>query len=1020
MIAARAGVKAAVVGEQREPLLARPGFKPQDSGKVVGEPLLLNAAFEPQDSGKELFDTSFNALFNLLIEVIVLTVAFIIFFAGFQEATINAPVANLIYDSRKANLSKGFHEFLKNDVVDLPSIFASLPITDPDQITGSPTVPGVPAIPGLPSRPEDGSVGLWVWDLLTPSAPWEPRYMHAAVTRGSDVLLSGGSGYTNDGLEDVLRSGDFGGSWSLVSDTFLGGRNGHLMAVLPNGNLIVTGGRSPSGTGSETGGDVYRSRDGGNMWELVLDVAPWGKASGGTRSSHGFVSLPNGTLVVVGGSVQSPGGSVYDSQVWRSFDEGATWTRLADVAPAVSRTMHALVYHPNTNAILLIGGFGGSGIAVHNDVWRSVDGGVSWQRIVVSAPWEPRYDHQVVVLQDGTLMLMGGRGEVGLLRDVWRSSDGGFTWGLLNREAPWQSRRAFAAVTVRNEVLVMGGILTSGELKNDVWRLRNLLAGVRATEGAEVAEDVIAGNAAVELKTRILQRFILSLADPDPNNNGVAVHNIWVKRVALILMAMAVMVALVAIFVYRVAVPKAKNRVNLLRILGLNLIIFIGTFATQAVFMIFFTLKYIPIKPSLQLETMRERFNARAQEAIRRNEEAQPILREGEELIPTSSLIGNGVILGMLLVVAAVVYLAWKKRAFQNVSLFQAALMGCITVGIVIIGMYFFIQRTYAPKIIERVSDELAKAVVDKTVTAIPDRPQFESFMAWLNGTFDAQIADMQQTTNVFAEERNAMLLDSTVKIAGIVLAGLVLYIVAIQWYRRRSMPKDKRQSWGKFIVAILLVGLVAGTTSILVEFGFANNILSNYISTNPGKLVNNTIVNLNTSFEKHKDWFLERKCTIPTRPTAEPCSPSVVANINQMRYTGDEAAGYWWFDPGPESAPGARPATCEFEKTCDLCCERGPFVVEIQGGEYRSDRINLPIGVDQDRMQVGDKVSVPCIKRGDWAQPICPPGNWDEERQVCTQWTGPGQEDWEIRKNCSTWRSGDNEIWRRHVPLNL
>jgi photosystem II stability/assembly factor-like uncharacterized protein len=977
----------------------------------AGEPLLVHAAFEPQDSGKELFDTSFNALFNLLIEVIVLTVAFIIFFAGFQERTINAPVANLIYDSRKASLAQGFHEFLRNDPADLPSIFARLPFTEPPRIPGAPTVPGVPAIPGLPGRPEDGSAGLWVWDLMTSSAPWEPRFMHAAVTRGSELFLSAGIGSLGGGLQDVWRSGDAGGSWEQVAaaPTPFGIRNQHRMAALPNGNLILSGGINYTGSGVR--GDVYRSRDGGKAWQLVLEAAPWGKASGGIRYSHGFVSLPNGSLLVVGGSVNSERGSIYDGQVWRSFDEGATWTRLADVAPDLARTGHVLVYHPNTNGILLIGGFGGQG--VQNDVWRSTDGGLSWQRIVFSAPWAPRYDHRVVALQDGTLILMGGRGGSGTteFRDVWRSSDGGLSWGLLTREAPWQSRREFEAVAVRNEVLVMGGILSSGQITNDVWRLRNL--SVRA-DGS--VEDLVSGNAAVELKTRILQRFILSLADADPNNNGVAVHNIWVKRAALILMAMAVVAALVAIFVYRVAVPKAKNRVNLARILALNLIIFIGTFAIQAVFMIFFTLKYIPIKPSLQLETMRERFNARAQEAIRRNEESQPTLREGEELIPTSSLIGNGVILGMLLVVAAVVYLAWKKRAFQHVSLFQAALMGCITVGIVIIGMYFFIQRTYAPKIIERVSDELAKAVVDKTVTAIPDRPQFESFMAWLNGTFDAQIADMQQTTNVFAEERNAMLLDSTVKIAGIVLAGLVLYIVAIQWYRRRSMPKDKRQSWGKFIVAILLVGLVAGTTSILVEFGFANNILSNYISTNPGKLVNNTIVNLNTSFEKHKDWFLERKC--PT--TAEPCSPSVVANINQMRYTGDEPAGYWWFTPGPESAPGARPATCEFEKTCDLCCERGPFVVEIQGGEYRSDRINLPIGVDQDRMQVGDKVSVPCIKRGDWAQPICPPGNWDEERQVCTQWTGPGQEDWEIRKNCSTWRSGDNDIWRRHVPLNL
>lgn len=982
--------------------------------KRAAEGVVAVSAFEPQaDARKELFDTSFNAGFNLLIEVIVLTVAFLVFFASFQEKVINAPVADLIYDSRKADLARLTHEFLKNDPTDLPAIFARLPpLPQPPQIPGMPTVPGVPTIPGLPTRPDDGSSGLWVWDLLTASAPWEPRFMHAAaVTRDSDVILSGGSGSFMVGMQNVWRSRNSGSSWQEIAaaPTPLGVRNNHRMAVLPNGNIIVTGGIDY--INRNVVADVLRSRDGGATWEVVLEQAPWGGAVGVVRSSHGFVALPDGTLLLVGGSVDMTASGGYDGQVWRSSDEGATWTRLADVAPTISRTGHALVYHPNTNSVLLIGGFGGQGS--HNDVWRSSDGGSSWQRIVQNASFSRRSEHSVVAMQDGDLVLVGGVGQSIVFRDVWRSRDGGFSWGLLTRETPWQPRREFAVVAVKNDVLLMGGLLTDETLMNDVWRLRNI--SPRAEDS--LADEVASGSASVELRTRILQRIILSIADPDPNNNAVATHNIWVKRAAIILMSMAILATLIAILVYRTAQPQAKDRVNLPRILALNLIIFVGTFVIQAVFMVFFTLRYIPIKPSLQLETLRDRFNARAEEAIRRNEQPIPTFREGEDIIPTSALVGNGIVMGIVVVIVLVVYLAWKKRAFQKVSLIQAALMGCITVGIVIIGMYFFIQQTYAPRIIERVSDELAKGVVDKTVATLPEKQEFERFRQWINGTFDASIADMQRGTNVRAEINNAKLFGETRNIAGLVILGLVLYIVATQWYRRKVMGAGRKQSWSSFFVAILLVGLVAGTTSVLVEFGFANNILANYISTNPGKLINNTVVNLNASIDKHKEWFLQRKCPVQV---SQPCSESSLGNLNQMRYTGEQT--YAWFSPAPESAPGFTKTTCEFEKTCDLCCEKGPYLVGLQGRDYVSDRTNLPIGIDQDKMRAGETASAACLTSGDLALPICPPGNWDEERQVCDKWTEAGQE-WEFRKDCSTWENysrNGNEIWRRHIDLDM
>ena len=984
----------------------------------------LKSAFVPHPksgtkgtAGKELFDTSFNAAFNLLIEVIVLTVAFIIFFAKFQEDAINAPVADLIYDSRKAELAQGVHAFLKNDPTDLPSVLANLPsIPSVPTIPGS--VPGVPTMPGVPTRPEDGSDGVWVWDQLLASAPWDPRYSHAAVgALDGTIVLTGGMGTDAGSL--VWLSRDSGFDWETAGGAAagFGVRHGHRMATLPNGNIVMTGGTS---SGVEAWkGDVWQSPDGGMSWELVLAEAPWaGRLV--RRSDHGLVVLADGSLVLVGGMLDTvsagdlSSSSSSDGDVWRSPDGGVSWLKLGTVAPGVVRSGHALVSIPGTQTVLLIGGFG-SPSSLNSDVWRSPDGGVSWQRIVANAPWEARDHHQVVVMGNsggpGELLLMGGVGERSVLfRDVWRSRDGGASWGLLTRNAPWSGRARFAAIsTARNDVILMGG-QDWNRAFSDVWRLRNIAS--RTQDGDEVS---VSAASSVELRTRILQRFILSLADPDPNNNAVAVHNVWVKRAAIILMAMGLVAGLVAIFVYRTAVPNAKDRVNLPRILALNLIIFFGTFAIQGVFMLFFTLRYIPIKPSLQLETLRDRFNVRADEALLRNEQPVPTFREGEDLIPTSALVGNGIILGMVVVVVLVVYLAWRKRAFQKVSLGQAAFMGCITVGLVIIGMYFFVQRTYAPKIVERVSDELAKAVVDKTVAAFPDKQEFERFREWVSQTFDAQIENMQKTTNVSAEARNVRLVDSMVKIAGAVLAVLVLYIVAIQWYRNKHLPRDRRQSWGSFVICILLVGLVAGTTSVLVEFGFANNILTNYISTNPGKLVNNTILNMNASIEKHKEWFLDKRCVAEQ----ESCPADAMSTLRQMEFVGPGGDGnYDWFRPRKAVAGDGGVTECEFKKRCDVCCDNGPYLYRFDRDVVsRSARIKLPSGIDLDRLKSGDTIKAPCTTAPDGTfAPICPDELWDEERGVCLQ-----RED--VFEDCSEWESytrNGNKIWKRHVALDL
>ena len=83
-------------------------------------------------------------------------------------------------------------------------------------------------------------------------------------------------------------------------------------------------------------------------------------------------------------------------------------------------------------SILLMGGFTwgdiGTDIGNKNDIWRSIDNGTTWSLMNESAGWSGRLGHTSVVMPDGSIVLMGGNSGEGNTNDVWRSADIGATW----------------------------------------------------------------------------------------------------------------------------------------------------------------------------------------------------------------------------------------------------------------------------------------------------------------------------------------------------------------------------------------------------------------------------------------------------------------------------------------------------------------------------------------------------------------------------------------------------------------
>ncbi len=140
--------------------------------------------------------------------------------------------------------------------------------------------------------------------------------------------------------------------------------------------------------------------------------------------------------------------------VWRSRDNGATWTPLTDDQPSLA--MGAIAIDP-TNPNIIYAGTGEAHLAGDSyygaGLLKSIDGGASWTQITgpvsVRDPKLPAFlnatFHTLVidpaspstiyaVTEEGAMASATGFTDVALLGDqgIWKSTDGGMTWRNLN------------------------------------------------------------------------------------------------------------------------------------------------------------------------------------------------------------------------------------------------------------------------------------------------------------------------------------------------------------------------------------------------------------------------------------------------------------------------------------------------------------------------------------------------------------------------------------------------------------
>ena len=180
---------------------------------------------------------------------------------------------------------------------------------------------------------------------------------------------------------DVWKSPD-GVDWPRVAGAASGrfpARRDHGSAVLGTDIYVVSGVRTAAAPGSSA--NVWRSDTGGTSWnKLSLSVRTGDNSGVLGRNSFGLEVL-NDVLYLLGGEAPTDSGG---GEVWKSSD-GAVWSHetkdTVNSAKFTPRQEHSSAVL--NGALYVIGekDTTSGSTAVRNDIWRSADGGVTWQNV---------------------------------------------------------------------------------------------------------------------------------------------------------------------------------------------------------------------------------------------------------------------------------------------------------------------------------------------------------------------------------------------------------------------------------------------------------------------------------------------------------------------------------------------------------------------------------------------------------------------------------------------------------------
>ena len=277
-------------------------------------------------------------------------------------------------------------------------------------------------------RSTDGGA---VWKQVATGTRFSERFRHSAVVVGSDIYVIGGFNGVNR-LNDVWKSTNGGATWSEVTtgttlaNTLFSARNNHSLVAVDSGSnagIYVIGGSN----GVNRLNDVWKSTDDGATWREVTTGTTGANTLFAARISHSSVAVDSGThegIYVIGGTH----GTNRLNDVWKSTNGGATWNQVT----VTGRQFSEISGHSSVTVgsdIYVIGGFTN---APTDEVWKSSNGGQTWTQ-VATTKFPARNVLNSAAIGSGPnagIYVTGGIsiGNSTYFNDVWKSTNSGVTW----------------------------------------------------------------------------------------------------------------------------------------------------------------------------------------------------------------------------------------------------------------------------------------------------------------------------------------------------------------------------------------------------------------------------------------------------------------------------------------------------------------------------------------------------------------------------------------------------------------
>lgn len=290
--------------------------------------------------------------------------------------------------------------------------------------------------------------GLFILESDAKRAAWEVRgplceewAIHDATYDASAGRLyaAGGDGWFGPA---VWRSDDLGATWAHSSAGMAYGEDGPRITTI----WSVTPAHGAVYAGVQEAG-LFRSADGGATWEHVHGLTehptrPEWQGGAGGLILHTIIPHPSdpGRMWV---AISAVG-------VFETRDGGATWAPrnvglrndyLPDPYPEVGHCVHKMVLAAGTDRLLYQ--------QYHGSVYRSSDGGATWDDIrgslpsgfgfgMVGHPRDPETVYVVPLTEDAGRHMIDGR------TAVWMTRDGGATWR--DQRAGLPQERAYIGV----------------------------------------------------------------------------------------------------------------------------------------------------------------------------------------------------------------------------------------------------------------------------------------------------------------------------------------------------------------------------------------------------------------------------------------------------------------------------------------------------------------------------------------------------------------------------------------------